>query len=72
MGLNTGWDFTGSSDVKECACNAGDPGSIPGLGKAPGEGNGIPLQHPCLKNPMDRRAWGWEGATFHGVAKNLT
>ena len=54
------------SDSKESACNAGDPGSIPGLRRSPGEGNGNPLQYPCLENPMDRRAW-W--ATVHGVAK---
>ena len=38
---------------KASACNAGDPGSIPGLGKSPGEGNGNPFQHSCLENPMD-------------------
>ena len=58
MGLHIGWDFTGGSGVKECACDAGDPGSIPGLGRAPGEGNGIPLQYPCLKNPMDKEPGG--------------
>ena len=42
---------------KECACSAGDPGSIPGLGRSPGEGNGNPLQYSCLGNLMDRRAW---------------
>ena len=41
------------SDGKASACNAGDPGSIPGPGKSPGEGNGNPLQHSCLENPMD-------------------
>ena len=44
----------GSSDGKESACNAGDPSSIPGLGRSPGEGNGSPLQYSCLENPMDR------------------
>ena len=39
------------------ACSAGDPSSIPGLGRSPGEGNGNPLQYPCLENLMDRRAW---------------
>ena len=43
----------GGSDSKASACNAGNPGSIPGLGRAPGEGNGNPLQHSCLENPMD-------------------
>ena len=51
------------------ACNAGDVGSIPGLGRSPGEGNGNPLQHSCLENPMDGGAW-W--ATVHGVAKSWT
>ena len=52
---------------KESACSAGDPGSIPGLGRSPGEGNGDPLQYPGLENLMDRGAW-W--ATVHGVAKS--
>ena len=43
----------GGSDGKASACNAGDPGSIPGSGRSPGEGNGNPLQHSCLENPMD-------------------
>ena len=51
---------------KEFACNAGDPGSIPGSGRSPGEGNGNPLQYSCLENSMDRGAW-W--ATVHGVAR---
>ena len=42
---------------KESACNAGDPGSIPGLGRSSEEGNGNPLQYSCLENSMDRRAW---------------
>ena len=49
---------------KESACSAGDPGSIPGSGGSPGEGNGNPLQYSCLKNPMDRGAW---QATVHAV-----
>ena len=49
-------DFPGGSDGKVSACNAGDPGSIPGLGRSPGEGNG-PLQYSGLENPMDRGAW---------------
>ena len=49
--------FPGGSDGKESACNAGDAGSIPGLGRSPGEGNGYPLQYSCLENPMDR-PWG--------------
>ena len=46
--------FPGGSDGKESACDAGDPGSIPGSGVFPGEGNGYPLQYSCLGNPMDR------------------
>ena len=50
------WAFPGGSAGKESACNAGDPVSIPGLGRSPGEGNGYPLQYSCLENSMDRRA----------------
>ena len=49
--------FPGGSDGKAAACNAGDPGLNPGSGRSPGEGNGNPLQHPCLENPMDGGAW---------------
>ena len=45
------------SEGKVSACNAGDPGSIPGLERSPGEGNGTPLQYSCLENPMDGGAW---------------
>ena len=48
------WVFSGGSDGKESACNAGGPGSIPGLGRSPGEGKGDPLEHSCLENSMDR------------------
>ena len=65
--INTYWGFPGGSDGKEFACNAGDQGSIPGLGRSPGEGNGNPLQYSCLENPMDRGAW---LATEHGVSKS--
>ena len=51
------WDFLGGSDSKESACNAGDLGSIPGLGRSPGEGDGNPLQYSCLENSMDRGSW---------------
>ena len=54
---------------KESACNAGDPGSILGLGRSPGEGNGNPVQYSGLENSTDRGAW-W--ATVHGVAKSQT
>ena len=43
----------GSSDGKASACNVGDPGLIPELGRSPGKGNGNLLQHSCLENPMD-------------------
>ena len=55
--LATSMDFSGSSDGKASAYNAGDLGSIPGSGSSPGEGNGNPLQYSCLENPMDRGAW---------------
>ena len=61
--------FSDGSDGKESACNAGDPGSIPGSGRSPGEGNGYSLQYPCLYNSMDRGAW---RATGRGVPKSLT
>ena len=59
----------GGSDGQESACNVGDLGSFPGLGRTPGGGHGNPLQYSFLKSPMDRRAW---QATVHGVAKNWT
>ena len=59
--------FPGGSNGKESACNVGDPGSISGLGRSPGEGNGNPLHR--LENPMDRRTW-W--VTVHGVTKSWT
>ena len=49
--------FLYSSDGKGSAYNAGDPGSIPGSGRSPGEGNGNPLQYSCLENPMGGGAW---------------
>ena len=55
--------------VRNLPNNAGDTGSVPGLGRFPGEGNGNPLQYTCLENSMDRGAW-W--ATVHGVSKNQT
>ena len=59
--------FPGGSDGKESACNAGDLGSIPGLGRYLGEGNGYPLQFSCLENPVDRGAC-W--AALHEVAQS--
>ena len=61
--------FPGGSDGKESAHIEGDPGSIPGLGRSPGEGNGYPLKYSCLKNSVDRGAW---RATVYGVAKSWT
>ena len=55
--------------VEVSACNAGDPGWIPGLGRSPGEGNGNPLQYSCLENPRDGGAW-W--AAVYGVAQSRT
>ena len=57
-------DFPGGTDGKASVYNAGDPGSIPGLGRSPEEGNGRPLQYYCLENPMNGGAW-W--ATVHEV-----
>ena len=59
----------GGSAGKEYTCNVGDLGSIPGLGRSPGEQHGNPLQYSCLENSMDGGAW-W--ATVHGVSKGQT
>ena len=59
-------DFPGGSGSKQSACNAGDPGSILGSGRSPGEGHGYPLQYSCLES-MNRGAW-W--AAVWGVAKS--
>ena len=59
----------GGSDSKESACDAGDLGSTPGLGRSPGEGNGNPLQYSCLENSMGRGVW---QSTVHGPGKSLT
>ena len=59
--------FPGGSDGKESAYSVGDPGSVPGSGRSPGEENGYPLQYACLENPMDRGAW-W--ATARGVSQS--
>ena len=62
-------DLPCSSDNKDSACSAGDPGSIPGSERLSGEGNSNPLQYSCLENPMDRGDW---QATVQGVAKSRT
>ena len=51
--------FPGGADGKASACNVGDPGLIPGLGRSPGEGNGNPLQYSCLENPTDGGVLGY-------------
>ena len=62
-------DFPGGSNGKASAYNVGDLGSIPGLGKSPGERNGNPRQYSCLENPMERGAW-W--AIGHRVTQSWT
>ena len=59
----------GGSGGQDSAYNAGDPGSVPGLGRSPGERNGYPLQYSCLENSRDRGAW---QATVHWVTKSQT
>ena len=59
--------FPGGSDGKESACNAGDLGSIPGLGRSPGERKGYPVQYSGLENSMDREEW---PAIVHGFTKS--
>ena len=63
-GFKKAWGFPGSSAGKESTCNAGDLGSIPGLGRSPGEGKGYPLQYSGLENSMD--------CIVHGVTKSRT
>ena len=63
----TMFGFPDSSVGKESACNAEDLGSIPGLGRSPGEGNGNPIQYSCLENPIDRGVW---QDAVHGVANS--
>ena len=61
-------DFSGGSDSKESTCNAGDPGSVPGLGRSPGEGSGNWLQYSCPENPKDGGTW--QVTLVHGVTKS--
>ena len=67
--LQKHWVFPGGSDGKQSACNAGDPGSIPGSGKSHRERNGYPLLYSCLENSMNRGVW---QATVHGISKSRT
>ena len=67
--INILLSFPGGSEVKNPLANAGDEGSIPGLGRFPGGGYGNPLQYSCLQNPMDREAW-W--AIVNRVANSWT
>ena len=67
--VTTPMGLPGGSDGKTSACNAGNPGLIPGLGRSPGEGNGYPLEYSSLENSMDKGArW----ATVNRVEKNWT
>ena len=66
MALHALWASLVAQMVKN-ACNAGDPGLIPGLGRSSGVGNGYLLQYSCLENSMEREAW---QATVHGVAES--
>ena len=61
------YGFHGGSDGKASACNAEYLGSVPMLGRSPGEGNGSPFEFPCLENPMDKGAW---KSTIRGVTKS--
>ena len=69
FGTQPSLGFPGGSDGKESACSAGDPSSIPGSGRAPGEGNGNSLQYSCLENRMDGGTW---QATVNEVTKSWT
>ena len=70
--------FPGGLDGKTSACNVGDPGSIPGLGRSPGEGNGNPIQYACLENPHGQRSlagyspWGCKSPTQLSNQSNTT
>ena len=66
------WGFPSDSDGKESACDAGDPGLIPGSGRSPGEGNGNPLQYSCLENSTNRGAWWAWGCKELDMTERLT
>ena len=63
--------FPGGSDSKESACNAGDPGSILGSGRSPGEGDGYPLQYSCLENSRTEEPGGLQSMGWQRVGHNL-
>ena len=67
--LQSQWGFPSGSVVENLPANTGDTGSVPGLGRSPGGGNGNPLQYSCLENPMGRGAW---QATVHGISESNT
>ena len=67
--VNKVWTSLVAQMVKNLPAVQENPGSIPGSGRPPGEGNGYPLQYSCLENPMDKEAW-W--ATVHGAAESQT
>ena len=67
--LTSALGYPAGSEGEESACNAEDPGLIPGSGRSSGEGNGNPLQYSCLESSMDRGVW---RATVHGIAKRRT
>ena len=62
--------FNDGSDSKETACNVGDLGLIPGLGRYPGKGNGYLLQYSCLENSMERGAWQLQSTGSQGAGHN--
>ena len=72
MSNQTPMGFPGGSDGKESTCNVGDLGSIPGLGRSPGEENGNLLQYSCLENPMDRGAWWATGIAESDTIEQLS
>ena len=65
--ITSSWGFTSGSDSEESACNAEDLGSIPGLERSSGKGNGYLLQYPCLKHSLERGAW-WD--IVHGITES--
>ena len=70
--LCTMWGFPDGSDSKDSACYAGDPGSIPGLGRSPGEEHGNPLQYSCLENPWTEESGGLQSIGSHRDTAEMT